>query len=188
MARRQPVAHVEQHNVYQDVNADAAKAGVAVEEVVAARITEDHLVTKSREALNLRSRAGFRLCLIMLVMAVNQAGYGIDWGVISSINSNTHWHDYFGFENKGSTLGVINALMTIGNFCGAPFLCLADKIGRRSVNFAGCFLTVAAAAIQAASPNVACLMAGRFILGFGTALCTSSQYIAEVAPPHIRGQ
>jgi MFS family permease len=78
--------------------------------------------------------------------------------------------------------------MTIGNFCGAPFLCLADKIGRRSVNFAGCFLTVAAAAIQAASPNVACLMAGRFILGFGTALCTSSQYIAEVAPPHIRGQ
>ncbi|KAI8721703.1 MFS domain-containing protein [Fusarium sp. LHS14.1] len=187
MARRQPVAHVEQHNVYQDVNADAAKAGVAVEEVVAARITEDHLVTKSREALKLRSKAGFRLFLIILVMAVNQAGYGIDWGVISSINSNTHWHDYFGFENKGSTLGVINALMTIGNFCGAPFLCLADKIGRRSVNFAGCFLTVAAAAIQAASPNVACLMAGRFILGFGTALCTSSQYIAEVAPPHIRG-
>lgn len=74
MARRQHVAHVEQHNVYQDVQADAAKAGVTVDEVVTARITDDHLITKSREALNLRSRAGFRLCLIMIVMAVNQAG------------------------------------------------------------------------------------------------------------------
>ncbi|KAF5006965.1 hypothetical protein FDECE_6681 [Fusarium decemcellulare] len=184
MSRRRPV---ETHNIYQDVHADAQKSGVAVEEVVTARITDDHLVTKSREALKLRSRAGFRLSLIMLVMAVNQAGYGIDWGVISSINSNPLWHEYFGFENSGSTLGVINALMTIGNFCGAPFLCVADKIGRRSVNFAGCLLTVIAAVIQAVSPNVACLMVGRFVLGFGTALCTSSQYIAEVAPPHIRG-
>ncbi|KAJ3542312.1 hypothetical protein NM208_g3988 [Fusarium decemcellulare] len=142
MSRRRPV---ETHNIYQDVHADAQKSGVAVEEVVTARITDDHLVTKSREALKLRSRAGFRLALIMLVMAVNQAGYGIDWGVISSINSNPLWHEYFGFENSGSTLGVINALMTIGNFCGAPFLCVADKIGRRSVNFAGCLLTVIAA-------------------------------------------
>jgi MFS family permease len=114
--------------------------------------------------------------------------YGIDWGVISSINSNLHWHEYFGFENSGSTLGVINALMTIGNFCGAPFLCFADKIGRRSVNFIGCFLTIVAALIQCFSPNVRLFMFGRFVLGFGTALCTSSQYIAEIAPPHIRGQ
>ncbi|KAH7246680.1 general substrate transporter [Fusarium tricinctum] len=177
----------ERHNIYQDVQADAQKSGVAVEEVVTARITDDHLITKSREALNLKSRAGFRIFLYMMVMGANQAAYGIDWGVISSINSNLHWHEYFGFENSGSTLGVINALMTIGNFCGAPFLCFADKIGRRSVNFIGCFLTIVAALIQCFSPNVRLFMFGRFVLGFGTALCTSSQYIAEIAPPHIRG-
>ncbi|KAF4983737.1 hypothetical protein FZEAL_953 [Fusarium zealandicum] len=184
MARRR---QVQSQNIYQDVHADAQKSGVAVEEVVTARIADDHLITKSREALKLRSRAGYRIFLIMVVMGVNQAAYGIDWGVISSINSNVYWHEYFGFENSGSTLGIINALMTIGNFCGAPFLCLADKIGRRSVNFAGCFLTVVAAIIQAFSPNVRLFMFGRFLLGFGTALCTSSQYIAEVAPPHLRG-
>ncbi|KAF5600923.1 lactose permease [Fusarium pseudoanthophilum] len=177
----------ERHNIYQDVQADANKSGVAVEEIVTARITEDHLITKSREALSLKSRAGFRIFLIMVTMGFNQAAYGIDWGVISSINSNTYWHDYFGFANSGSTLGVINALMTIGNFCGAPFLSLADKIGRRSVNFLGCFLTIVASLIQCFAPNVKVFMFGRFVLGFGTALCTSSQYIAEVAPPHIRG-
>ncbi|KAF5706941.1 beta-glucosidase [Fusarium mundagurra] len=96
-------------------------------------------------------------------------------------------HDYFGFTNSGSKLGAINALMTIGNFCGAPFLSLADKIGRRSVNFDGCFLTIVASLIQCLAPNIKVFMFGRFVLGFGTALCTSSQYIAEVAPPHIRG-
>ncbi|CAJ0552377.1 Ff.00g063560.m01.CDS01 [Fusarium sp. VM40] len=184
LARRESF---ERHNIYQDVQADAQKSGVAVEEVVTARITDDHLITKSREALNLKSRAGFRIFLYMMVMGANQAAYGIDWGVISSINSNVHWHEYFGFENSGSTLGVINALMTIGNFCGAPFLCFSDKIGRRSVNFIGCFLTIVAALIQCFSPNVKLFMFGRFVLGFGTALCTSSQYIAEIAPPHIRG-
>ncbi|KAM0543858.1 hypothetical protein ACHAPJ_012095 [Fusarium lateritium] len=160
-------ASFERHNIYQDVQADANKSGVAVEEIVTARITDDHLITKSREALNLKSRAGFRIFLYMVVMGANQAAYGIDWGRLD--------------------LGVINALMTIGNFCGAPFLCFADKIGRRSVNFIGCFLTIVAAIIQCFSPNVRLFMFGRFVLGFGTALCTSSQYIAEIAPPHIRG-
>ncbi|KAI1063141.1 hypothetical protein LB507_005552 [Fusarium sp. FIESC RH6] len=180
-------ASFEHHNIYQDVQADAEKSGVAVDDVVTARVSEDHLITKSREALRLRSRAGFRICLLMMVMAANQAAYGIDWGVISSINSNDYWHSYFGFENSGSTLGVINALMTIGNFCGAPFLSLGDKFGRRAVNFIGCFLTIVASIIQCFSPNVKVFMFGRFVLGFGTALCTSSQYIAEVAPPHLRG-
>jgi MFS family permease len=31
-------------------------------------------------------------------------------------------------------------------------------------------------------------MIGRFVLGFGTALCTSSQYMAEISPVHLRGR
>ncbi|KAF4946146.1 hypothetical protein FGADI_11424 [Fusarium gaditjirri] len=101
-------ASFEHHNIYQHVQAEASKSVVAVEEIITARVTENHLITKSREALSLK--------------------YGIDWGVISSINSNTYWHEYFGFANSGSTLGVINALMTIGNFCEAPLLSGASAI------------------------------------------------------------
>lgn len=79
--------------------------------------------------------------------------------------------------------------MNIGQFTGAPFLALSDKIGRRSVNFIGCALTVIAALIQAFAPNIEVLMFARWMLGFGTALCTSAQYIAEVGEltitPHL---
>ena len=68
-------ASFEHHNIYQDVQADAEKSGVAVDDVVTARVSEDHLITKSREALRLRSKAGFRICLLMMVMAANQAAY-----------------------------------------------------------------------------------------------------------------
>ncbi|EEY19545.1 sugar transporter [Verticillium alfalfae VaMs.102] len=170
-----PRNEVERSHVYHDAVADANKTGVQVVDVVATRITEDHLNDKSREAFP----GGPRLV---------SACYGIDWGVISSINSNDMWHEYYGFGNSGHIIGVINALMTIGATVGAPFLSFADKWGRRSVNFAGCALTVIAAIIQAMAPNTGVLIFGRFVLGFGTALCTSSQYIAEVAPPHMRGR
>jgi len=74
----------------------------------------------------------------------------------------------------------------IGSVCGAPFLVLSDVYGRRSVNFAGNALTIIAAIMQSQAPNLPVFMVGRFILGFGTALCTSSQYMAEIAPVHLR--
>lgn len=38
------------------------------------------------------------------------------------------------------------------------------------------------------APNLQVFMAGRFILGFGSALMSSSQYMAEIAPLHMRGR
>jgi hypothetical protein len=47
--------------------------------------------------------------------------------VISGINAYKPWHAYFPeVGTSGATLGTLNALMTIGNFCGAPFLAFAD--------------------------------------------------------------
>jgi hypothetical protein len=78
--------------------------------------------------------------------------------------------------------------MRIGTVVGAPFLALNDKIGRRGVNFLGNFLVICAALMQALAPNLSCFMAGRFFLGFGSALMSSPQYIAEIAPVHLRGR
>lgn len=78
--------------------------------------------------------------------------------------------------------------MTIGSFVGAPFLVLSDVWGRRSVNFLGNALVIVGAILQSQAPNIACFMVGRFVLGFGTSLCTSSQYMAEISPVHLRGR
>lgn len=173
---------------HQDDVATAQKLGIEVEEVAVSRLTEDDLNRISAECLTVRSWTGFRIFLIILVMGFNQAGYGIDWGVIGNINSYDTWHKYFGFGNSGSTLGVINALMQIGTLCGAPFLALADVIGRRGINFLGNAIVIVAALIQGLAPNIACFMVGRFLLGFGTALCSAPQYMAEIAPVHLRGR
>ena len=159
-----------------------------VEEVVLARLTEDDLWKLSEESLTIWSWTGFRLGLIMFVHGCNQAGFGIDWGVISGINALPEWHTYFGFDTSGSTYGLINALMSIGTVCGAPFMGFADVIGRRGINFTGNAIVIFAAILQGCAPNLPAFMAGRFFMGFGTSLMSSSQYIGEISPIHLRGR
>lgn len=175
------VAHI-------DAVETADKLGTTVEEVIATRITEEDMMRISAASLVFRSRTGLRICGIMFVMGCNQAGYGIDWAVISGINSFDTWHDYFGFPNAGVIIGTINALMTVGTVLGAPFLSLGDVIGRRGVNFLGNFLVIVAGLLQGLAPNLPCFFIGRLVLGFGTALCTAPQYMAEIAPVHMRGR
>lgn len=178
----------DKHDSHLDHVAEATKLGVPVGEVVAHRITEEDLLRQSRASLTIYSWTGLRICGLMVVMGLNQAGYGVDWGVIGGINAFDRWHAYYGFPTAGVIISTINALMQIGTFVGAPFLALSDVVGRRGINFAGNFLTVVGAFMQGAAPNLATLMAGRLILGFGTALCTAPQYVAEVAPVHLRGR
>jgi MFS family permease len=94
---------------------------------------------------------------MMFVQGCGMAGYGIDWAVISGINAYPAWHTYFGVASSGVTYGTINALMTIGNFCGAPFIAFADVIGRRGINFIGNAIVLAAAIIQAFATNMSML-------------------------------
>ncbi|OBT54729.1 hypothetical protein VE04_03977 [Pseudogymnoascus sp. 24MN13] len=159
-----------------------------VEEVAIARLTDEDLYKLSRESFKFRSRAGLRIMLIMFVQGCNQAGYGVDWQVISGINNMSSWHAYFNFGTSGSTYGTLNALMNIGTMCGAPFLTFSDHIGRRGINFTGNAIVIVAAILQGCATNMPTFMAGRFILGFGSAIMSSPQYMAEVSPAHYRGR
>jgi MFS family permease len=82
----------------------------------------------------------------------------------------------------------LNALMNIGTMCGAPFLTFSDHIGRRGINFTGNAIVIVAAILQGCATNMPTFMAGRFILGFGSAIMSSPQYMAEVSPAHYRGR
>ncbi|KAF3906280.1 hypothetical protein ABW20_dc0102887 [Dactylellina cionopaga] len=159
-----------------------------VEEVVVAKFTEDDMYAMSQESLSIWSNTGWRIVGVMFVQGCNQAGYGVDWGVIGAINSFPLWHEYYGFGNSGGTYGVLNALMNIGNFCGSPMLAFSDVIGRRGVNFAGNAIVALASILQAFAVNIRMLMFARFLLGFGTGMMSSSQYMAEISPIHLRGR
>ena len=166
----------------------SGKVDLDVVAVVLNRVEEDNMMAVSRSCFNVRSQAGLRLLGIIFVMGFNQAGYGVDWAVIGSINSYPTWHAFFNFPNDGPILGTLNALMSIGGFVGAPLLAFSDLYGRRSVNFAGNFIVIIGAIMQSQAPNIGVFMVGRFLLGFGTSLCTSCQYMAEISPVHLRGR
>jgi len=127
-----------------------------VEAVNITRLTEDDVVKVASEAMTMWSATGWRIVCIMFVQGCNQAGYGIDWGVIGGINSIKSWHDYFHFENSGSTYGLLNALMNIGQIVGAIFLGIADIpwIGRRGLNFFGNAFVIFACVFCAFSVNI----------------------------------
>lgn len=78
--------------------------------------------------------------------------------------------------------------MNVGTMCGAPFLTFSDHIGRRGINFTGNAIVLVAAILQGCSINMPMFMAGRFMLGFGSAIMSSPQYMAEVSPAHYRGR
>ncbi|KAJ6058601.1 uncharacterized protein N7446_008184 [Penicillium canescens] len=144
-----------------------------VEEVALARVTEEDLWKLSQESLNVWSWTGFRLGLIMFIHGCNQAGFGVDWGLLAV---SIPW------------IRGMNISALIGTVCGAPFMALADVIGRRGINFTGNAIVIFAALLQGLAINLPMFMAGRFFMGFGTALMSSSQYIGEISPVHLRGR
>jgi MFS family permease len=80
--------------------------------------------------------------------------------------------------------------MNIGQVSAALFLGIADIpwIGRRGLNFFGNAFVAFACIFCAFSTGIPMFMAGRFLMGFGTALMSSSTYMAEIAPVHLRGR
>lgn len=158
------------------------------EVAAAAAITDEEMLKMSRDAIQFKSMATFRIFLILFVQGCNQAGYGVDWAVIGGVNSLPKFHSYFNVPNDGGTMGTIVALMTIGNIVGAPFLSLGDVIGRRGINVLGNLIVIVASLVQGLAQNLPTLMAGRFLMGFGSAMMSNPQYMAEVAPTHWRGR
>jgi hypothetical protein len=71
--------------------ADYKNSEANIEEVTIARLTEEDLFALSQESLRFKSWTSFRIFLIMFVQGCNQAGYGIDWAVISGINAFVPW-------------------------------------------------------------------------------------------------
>jgi MFS transporter, SP family, major inositol transporter len=128
-----------------------------------------------------------RLILISLTASIGGLLFGYDTGVVNGALL------YMGRDLRLTPAdeGLITAVLLLGAALGALLAGrLADRIGRRRTLWllAGTF--VAGALACAAAPDRAALAAFRFLLGLavGGASVVVPTYLAELAPPGIRGR
>ncbi|KAI0602677.1 putative hexose transport-related protein [Biscogniauxia sp. FL1348] len=141
--------------------------------------------------LDALSKTSFQLYAILLVAALNATASGFDGSIFSSINAMNQYKDYFHHEELGSATGIIFMVYTIGNMVGSLFTGpICDNLGRRAGMATGSVLIIAGSAILTAAQNDSYLLGGRFLLGFGVSIGTSSAptYALEIAPPQWRAR
>ncbi|EHK21185.1 uncharacterized protein TRIVIDRAFT_78356 [Trichoderma virens Gv29-8] len=126
------------------------------------------------------SWTSIQLYLILLVAALNATSSGFDG-----------YQTYFHHTELGSATGIIFMIYTIGNMVGSLFTGpICDYFGRRAGMMTGSLFIMVGAIVQTASKSDAYLLGGRFALGFGVSIGTSSAptYALELAPPQWRAR
>ncbi|XP_036431884.1 solute carrier family 2 member 13b isoform X1 [Colossoma macropomum] len=113
--------------------------------------------------------------------------FGYDTGVVSGamlllkkeLNLSALWQELL----VSSTVGAAALAAVAGGF-------LNGALGRRLCILLASFIFSAGGVILSVAPNKEVLLCGRLIvgLGIGVASMTVPVYIAEVSPPHLRGQ
>jgi MFS family permease len=156
--------------------------------------------------------------LALIATAVSCMGgffFGYDTGVISGVLTMPTFPTYFGIAgdptNIAQTKGDVVSLLQAGCCVGALLInLLADPIGRKwSIVFSS-LVFLMGSVMQVAAKNLATMMAGRFfggckylyfffwnnkklksvfpLVGVGACSMLVPLYIAEIAPPKLRGR
>ncbi|KAI5804261.1 general substrate transporter [Peziza echinospora] len=131
-----------------------------------------------------------KLYVVLLAGFLNSCINGYDGSVMGGINAMEQYQSYFHMKRLGSGTGIVFMIYTIGNMVGS-FITgpIADSWGRRWGMFSGSAIVIVGATVQGMSKNRGAFLAGRFILGFGASITTTSgpTYVAEMAHPAWRG-
>lgn len=92
---------------------------------------------------------------------------GFDISSLSAIISTKPFKTHYGNPDS-TTQGGITAAISGGSFigCFAAFA-LMDRTGRRTLLQIGCWIFIVGAVLCAASVDIAMLIVGRFLCGFG---------------------
>jgi MFS transporter, SP family, galactose:H+ symporter len=133
-----------------------------------------------------QSRMSLSVAMVAVVAAIGGGLFGYDTGVISG--AILYIKREFPIDN--ATEGLIVSAVTAGALAAAMFAgVLADRGGRRVTNIAAGLVFATASLLCAVANSVPTLVAGRFLVGCGIGLTSvgGPMYIAEVAPPRVRG-
>lgn len=123
---------------------------------------------------------------VAIVAAIGGGLFGYDTGVISGAILYIKRE----FPIDDTTEGLVVSAVTVGALAAAMFAgVLADRAGRRFTNIAAGLVFAAASLLCAVANSVPTLVAGRFLVGCGIGLTSvgGPMYIAEAAPPRVRG-
>jgi len=124
--------------------------------------------------------------LVTLIAALGGLLFGFDTGVISGALLFIIPEFHLGAAAQGFVVGVVTLGALVGALLGGA---AADILGRRRTNMAGGAAFIVGSLVSAAAPDVATLIAGRFVIGvaIGLSSVAAPLYIAELASARRRG-
>ncbi|KAF2742201.1 general substrate transporter [Sporormia fimetaria CBS 119925] len=141
--------------------------------------------------VNWRKDPGLRkLYFWAAIICVASATTGYDGSILNNLRILDNWTQFFG-DPKGSTLGLLTALYSIGSIASLPVTpYIADHYGRKAAIAIGCVIMIVGAVVQTVAKNLDYFMAGRFFMGFGNSLAqlSSPLLLTELCHPQHRGR
>ncbi|KAM0212560.1 hypothetical protein ACHAPQ_004927 [Fusarium lateritium] len=136
-----------------------------------------------------RCPARRQLYLLLFPAAVcSYATSGYDGSLLNAFQTVSHFDEYFD-SPRGSKLGLMSAIMSLGSICSTPFAPLvADRYGRRWGITIGSVVMIIGSIIQALSINLTMFIISRFLLGFGLSFATTAapSLVTELSHPKDR--
>ncbi|KAF9477693.1 general substrate transporter [Pholiota conissans] len=180
---------MDKKDVFDDEKASKSSRQDSSAEVVLSR--GGAVAIAKTSGLNNWSKESFILYFCCFTSFLCACAIGYDGTLMTAINIMPFYQAKFNSGTVGKTTGLIFSIYNIGSLVGPWFAGpIADRWGRRASMFCGALTICLGSAVISSSNTRDQLLAGRFILGFGTAFMTSGapSYIAEIPPVHWRGR
>jgi MFS family permease len=108
--------------------------------------------------------------------------------MMNGLQTLTSWQETFNHP-RGGTLGLFNAIQTIGTIVGLPFApYVSDKLGRRAGITLGAIIMVIGTILQTAAQNMVMFIVARALIGCGCSFSAiaSPVLVTELAFPSHR--
>ncbi len=129
----------------------------------------------------------FYIAMVSTIAAVGGMLFGYDTGVISGAILFIEREFSLSAEAQGLVVSVVTAGALVGAIAAGA---MADGLGRRVTNITAGVLFVVSSILCGLAPGALTLVAGRFLVGVAVGMTSvaAPMYIAEVAPPAMRGR
>ncbi|CCG82767.1 Sugar transporter [Taphrina deformans PYCC 5710] len=174
-------------------NSDKAE-NVHIEDLANTHGVSDELsgqeVVKTESVTWYKDPALRKLYFFLSVCLITSATNGFDGSMMNGLQSLVYWQDFFNHP-EGSTLGLFNAIQSIGAIVALPITpYIADGLGRKTGIIGGSILMLIGVAVQTAAQNFGMFIAARFLVGFGISIAqgTAPLLITELAHPQHRAR
>lgn len=124
----------------------------------------------------------------IFILLITSAANGFGTSMMNGLQSLPQWMS--AFDNPSNkTLGVLNAIQSLGALAGYPFCpYLSDGIGRRKTVFLGAVIMLCASVLQTAAVSLGMFISARFLIGFGLSFAANAApvLITELSFPEYR--